>query len=158
MFGLPRDRARVARRIVSQKRPELFQWSSNATAHLMVCGAHGPLARWPSLAKVLPLRWAKKRYLSAVREGRLGNYLSGESPFGTRARTSVVLNSERRDIDPPPMNWSSCLPKDIPQGINLLGVDQSPSRHSRGAVAVGGGAVTGAPNGRARRRRRDWRQ
>ena len=72
------------------------------TAHLMVCGAHGPVALAESRKSASPCDGAKKRYLSAVREWRLGNYLGGESPFGTRARTSVVLNSEREDINPPP--------------------------------------------------------
>ena len=48
------------------------------------------------------LRWGEEGYLSAVREWRLGNYLGEASPFGTPARTSVVLNSERENIDPPP--------------------------------------------------------
>jgi hypothetical protein len=58
----------------------------------------GPLALAES-RKTLPVAIGRRNdTFLRTPNGRLGNYLRGESPFGTGAQTRVVLNSEREDI------------------------------------------------------------
>lgn len=49
--------------------------------------------------KTLPVAIGRRNdTLLPTANGRLGNYLRGESPFGTGERMPVVPNSEREDI------------------------------------------------------------